>query len=177
MKYHMSWDKNSASGIIYNAHYDGVLCKDNKYAPKMSFDYDGFVFSEVHPIENHIYINQEKRPMIKEEEQECLKMAQSWVQPLGQEGNLSPAQLEQLVRNRASGIIQQTESMLSHLSGALSEEELEAIIEYREWLQSQIENPVFPMNFKISKALETAGAKFNLKFSNEIRTKGIWVAP
>ena len=166
--YHLNWDKENNNGVVFNDKYEGCMIRGNELAPKVSFEYDKYAYSEVFEGPNYVYKDGKNRKMTEAEEQEVRNIAINWVQPEGQECNLSMVQKEAIVSSRASSILYSTVNMVSHLSSVLTSEELEATYDYREWLLTQVTNPTYPMDYPIGSNLQSAGAKFGLTFSNDL---------
>ena len=167
-KYHFNWDKPNNNGVIYNDTYNGCMIRGNELAPQVSFEYDKYGYSEIAEGPNYVFLDGIVRDMTEAEEQEVRNIAINWVQPEGQECNLSLEQKKKLVSNRAAGLLNATLNMVSHLSRVLTSEEFYAIKIYREWLREQMLNPDYPMDYPIDDTLQSAGAKFGLTFSNDL---------
>jgi len=91
MALHLNWDGNQNNGIIFNSTYtNGALFTGITNKPKLSFTFDSMQYTEVFPNElNWVEVSGIKKVMTAAQESEVAKVATSWVQPLGQEGNPS----------------------------------------------------------------------------------------
>ena len=95
-KLHLSYDGNQTNGIIFNDKYtNGALYVGADLKPKLSFEYDSMQFSEVFNVPNYIIKADIKTLMSDQEASEVRKIASTWVQALGQEGNPTPEQKQE----------------------------------------------------------------------------------
>lgn len=89
----LSYDGKRENGIIFNEAYPwGAIYHGAEHKPGLSFSYHSF---ECFPEKNILWLKTstgERRKISAEEKTEILNLAESWVQPLGQEGNPTEAQ-------------------------------------------------------------------------------------
>jgi len=89
MALHLNWDGNQNNGVIFNNTYtNGALFTGITNKPVLSFSFDSFQYTEVFPNQiNWVEVAGTKKVMTASEESEVIRIAKSWIQPLGQEGN------------------------------------------------------------------------------------------
>lgn len=98
MKLHLNFDGKQNNGVIFNAAYQGALYSGIEFKPVTTFSFESFTYSEVFTGQPNyvILVDGTKRLMTAEEEAEVIQLATSWVQPLGQEGNPTQAQIDEV---------------------------------------------------------------------------------
>lgn len=103
MNLHLNYDGKQNNGIIFNATYSGAMFIGVEFRPSLSFEYESFMYSEVFDGQPDYVIQNDgiRRLMTEVEAEEVLALAVDWVQPLGQEGNPTQAQINE---RRASEI-------------------------------------------------------------------------
>ena len=95
MKIHLNYDGSQQNGIVFNALYNGVMFFGEENKPDIGASYSSFMFTEVFNQQNYVIeTDGSKRIMTKEEELLVADLCNSWVQPLGQEGNPRDLELE-----------------------------------------------------------------------------------
>lgn len=112
---HLNWDNNRNNGVIYNEAYEGCKFEGVENRPNLSFVYDSFMYSEVWETTNFKILDGDVMALLDEEIEEIKNVANAWVQPLGQEGNLTVEQLKVSkiwnIKQTFTALVQQIESV------------------------------------------------------------------
>ena len=149
---HLNYDAVNDNGIIVNSQYpNGALFTETK--PLLPMDYIQFEYTEKGDLRQYNYIEvlvnedglqyTERRPIAGDLEAAIKALASAWIQPLGQEGNPSPEQIEAGVRQHRDMLLFQcdwTQMADAPLSAAKKKEWKE----YRAALRDITEQPGFP---------------------------------
>jgi len=107
---HLNYDGKQDNGVIFNDKYPkGALFTGVDIKPTFSFNYDSMQFSEVFNHKNYIEVDRVKRVMTEDEAEEVKKTAEEWVQPLGQEGNPNPKQIQESKNSEARAYLGSTD--------------------------------------------------------------------
>ena len=146
---HLNWDARNKNGIIINAQYpNGALFHGDEHKPVLSVDYVAFEYDERGDT-NYIEIRtevagsayHESLPLSPQLAAEIKALAESWAQPLGQEGNPSPEQIVEHVQGYIQQILQYTDQFMV---SDFPIENRDEFIEYRQMLRDLNHHPDFP---------------------------------
>lgn len=151
---HLNWDRNNRNGIIVNESYpNGALFTGEEHKPVLSVEYLDFEYTEKGELRQYNYIEvltvqgalrfSERQPFTPELEAEVLALAEAWQQPLGQEGNPSPEQLEASVKAHRDALLSMSD-WTQVPDAPLSEAKRAEWREYRQALRDLTEQQDFP---------------------------------
>ena len=108
MALHLNFDGKQNNGIIFNATYNGAMFNGAEFRPALTFPFDSFMYSEVFDGQPNYVIELDgtRRLMTQVEINEIIPIATNWVQPPGQEGNPTQAQIDVQTANNLKNLKQ-----------------------------------------------------------------------
>jgi hypothetical protein len=85
----LNYDSNNKNGVVWNEKYpNGAMFIGEEYKPNLGFEYKQFMYYSFQDRYDIMDVDSEYfRPMTEDEKSVIKKIAEEWIQPLGQEGN------------------------------------------------------------------------------------------